>query len=231
MLRTAPTLGILGTIMDYYESFSPKLRMWYVEANNEKNIQVTNKISCYDYALYPQSFYKRISSFDHTKCIDYCFVGAFKIDSATEHNRSWILDFIRRNFTEKSYLQFTDRDTKRNYKKVGVFDFTIEKEGFVPKEVPKHERNRFDENYFSVMCKSQFTLCPAGDTFWSMRFYEALMCRSIPVVSNVNETFRSKAESKLDYKYYLRDDDIAYREDWADHNYEVFTKYHNVEYA
>ena len=78
------------------------------------------------------------------------------------------------------------------------------------------------------MTKSKFTLCPAGDVTWSMHFYEALMCRSIPIVNSANETFRSKEESKLNYKYYLTIDHIVCRDDWVKHNYKIFLRYHTL---
>ena len=63
-----------------------------------------------------------------------------------------------------------------------------------------------------------------------MRFYECLMCKCIPIVNSVEETYRSEVESKLDYKYYLSSDtDFVYREDWVEHNYNIFLKYHTLE--
>jgi len=38
--------------------------------------------------------------------------------------------------------------------------------------------------YFEKMCQSKFILCPAGDEPWSFRFYETLMCKSIPIVES-----------------------------------------------
>ena len=88
-----------------------------------------------------------------------------------------------------------------------------------------------DKNYFDVMCKSKFCLCPAGDDLWSMRFYEALMCKCIPIVNNEKETYRSDPESKLGYKFYLTSDkEFIYREDWVEHNYNLFLKYHTLEF-
>lgn len=216
--------------MDYYKKFSPKLRMWFVEAHKEFNRRNRGDSMCTKYALYPKRFYKTIAEFDGGKTIDFCFIGGFKTDRKTENNRSWILEFIKNNFTSMSYLQFTDKNTHHNHINMGCFDYTLKVSGFVPKEHPVEERNKLDENYFKQMRKSKFTLCPAGDKFWSMRFYEALMCRSIPIVDSVNETFRSIEESKLDYKYYLTTDDIEYREDWVEHNYRIFLKYHTLEY-
>ena len=67
------------------------------------------------------------------------------------------------------------------------------------------DRNSFDNKYYEIMSKSKFTLCPAGDCPWSMRFYEALLCKSIPIVNNsLKHGIRKK---KLDYKYYLTTDE------------------------
>jgi hypothetical protein len=110
---------------------------------------------------------------------------------------------------------------------MGVFDFTFERSGFVPKEVPVHERNFFDPEYYKIMCKSKFALCPAGDASWSMRFYEALMCHSIPILFD-HRTFRSQAESALGYRYYTRDDKFEFTDQWALENYDIFLEYHTL---
>lgn len=222
---------LLNTVQDQepqYYGFSPKLRMWYEESYDEKNCINETKTINEEYALFPKRYYEVISKFDKTKLYDYCFIGGLKTDFNTEKNRHWILGFIRRTFTNKSYLQFTDAKTKSDHMTFGKFDFTLSRSGFVPKENKVEDRNWFDARYFKIMCRSKFTLCPAGDLIYSMRFYEALMCKSIPIVYTRNETFRSKAESKLDYKYYLSTDQITYREDWVNHNYELFLKFHTL---
>ena len=97
--------------------------------------------------------------------------------------------------------------------------------------MPDNKRDIFDKDYYDIMSKSKFSLCPAGDSMWSMRFYDAIMSKSIPIVNHYDETYRSLAESKLDYKYYLvSDKEFVYREDWVNHNYELFLKYHTLEF-
>jgi hypothetical protein len=214
--------------MNYYQNFSPKLRMWFFESHEEAIPWNKNKAIDTRYALYPKRFYETVASLNQKKLHDYCFIGAFMVDPATKSNRGWIIDFINENFTAESYLQFTDKKTKSNYIALGTFDHSLEVQGLVPKEVPLKDRNQFDQNYFSKMCSSKFTLCPAGDIFWSMRFYEALMCKSIPIVTSIDETFRSKEESLLNYKYYLTSDEHIFREDWAEHNYQLFIKHHTL---
>lgn len=213
--------------MHYYKRFCPKCIMWYDEAATEKNIY--GEVD-YRYIKYPMSFYKKVENFSKNKKYDYCFIGSYLVDQATSVNRKWILDFIKTHFNENSYLQFTDTKSKSKLSSFGSFDYTHRRVGFVPKERPVYLRNYFDKNYYQKMCESKFTLCPSGDSFWSMRFYEALMCKSIPIVISKDETFRSEAESLLDYKYYLASDpNPEYREDWANHNYEIFLKYHTFD--
>ena len=60
-----------------------------------------------------------------------------------------------------------------------------------------------DIYYFETMCQSKYILCPAGDTSWSFRFYECLLCESLPIVLNWHHTYRTVQESTIKYKYIL----------------------------
>jgi hypothetical protein len=183
--------------------FSPKLLEWYNEAYTEVGI-INPEINT-KYALYPKRFYKTVETLDQTKKYDFIFIG-----SMTNKNREWILEFIKNNFTKNSYLEFIDI-------------YTMDCDGFVPKEHPIK-----NINYFERMCNSMFCLCPEDDMMYSMRFYEAIMCRTIPIVNNIESTYRSPMEAMIDYKYYMIGDMIEYREDWVEHNYKLFIKYHTL---
>lgn len=85
---------------------------------------------------------------------------------------------------------------------------------------PKQKYN-IDSEYYSVLSKSKFTLAPTGDCPWSYRFFEAIMCMSIPVVErNSNDIY------KKDYFYYYDEDEHIYREDMAIKNYNTFISKH-----
>jgi hypothetical protein len=212
--------------MKYY-NFSYKLDMWYLESYKELSIS-KKKADDYSYAIFPKRFYKNIN-LNIDKKYDFVFIGGLLTDNSTFINRKWIIPFIEKKFNNNSYLQFTDMKTKKNYKKMGDYDYTLTKIGFVPKEVEINKRNFFDKKYFDQLSQSKFGLCPAGDSMWSMRFYECLMCKCIPIVDKVEETFRSVEESKLDYKYYLTSSpEFVYREDWVEHNYNIFIQYHTL---
>ena len=210
----------------YYLKMSPKLKNWYKMAYYEKNIDI--KDINLDYAIFPKKWYMNVNC-NQRKKFDFIFIGTLKIDNKTFINRKWIIPFIKKKFTKNSYLQFTDKKTKKNHKEMGRFDKTLKINGFVPREVSLNKINYFDKNYYNKLSQSLFCLCPAGESMYSMRFYEAIMCKSIPIVSSVDETFRSKAESKLDYKYYLKNsNNFIYKKEWADHNYNLFLKYHTL---
>ena len=60
---------------------------------------------------------------------------------------------------------------------LGSFDYTLKKTGLVPKEMPENKRDILDKNYYDIMSKSKFCLCPAGSSIWSMRFYDSIMSK------------------------------------------------------
>ena len=230
--------------------FSLKLKMSYMKAYKEINITLPRHLvgQAKDYAIYPKIFYKNID-LNQNKIYDFIFIGSFlclytpKKEETTSTrkmrrgeeaflNRKWIIPFIEEKFNDNSYLQFTDKQTKKHIERMGNYDYSHIKEGYVPRlrgERRGHKPNYFDKEYFNNLSKSKFCLCPAGEFMWSMRFYEALMCKCIPIVDKIDETFRNEAESKLDYKYYLTSSsEFVYREDWVEHNYKIFIQYHTL---
>ena len=77
---------------------------------------------------------------------------------------------------------------------------------------------------------SKFCLCPAGDAPWSFRFYEILMCESIPIVESWHHTYRTIEESEINYKYYIynpkKKKNYNYDKKIIKHNTMIFNKYH-----
>lgn len=177
------------------------------------------RIKC-SYAKFPRSIISRVNNINCEKEIDYIFIGAYKDNNiAKTFNRKWIIDFIKNNFTDNSYLEFTDDYTKKDHIKMGNYDKTLEKEST--------NKKNFDDSYITKLKKSKFSLCPAGDCVYSHRFYESLLCKTIPIVSDKVETYRTLAEKRLDYKFYLTSDkNIVYDQKMVDHNYQLFLKYH-----
>ena len=198
--------------------WSPKLEMWAADALAECNLRTDTDRKV---AIFPSWWIEKIEALHQPKIIDFNFIGALRTDQLTEKNRQWVLDFAKKFFTESSYLQFTDVITRKTHKPIGPFDNTLTRNGFVPKEHPVHNRGYFDHFYYEVLCKSKYTLCPAGDSKWSMRFYEAIACKSIPITTD-NDPFRTVHEKKIGYFFFKRNTIAAYSRNQVDNNYNKF---------
>lgn len=176
--------------------------------------------------LYPRSFVDAVNEMPGDKTHDYCFMGSL-YRSETYRHRDWILDFAKRRFTDRSYLLLSEAPPEHTC--LGSFDHTGDERGvFVPKEVSWLERGFFNPAYFRVLRSSQFTLCPAGDQPWSMRFFEAIMCRSIPIISDPQHMGRNELERSIGYRVYLREDEHTYDEDMVEENYRLFLRHQTL---
>ena len=176
--------------------------------------------------LYPRSFVERVEAMPSEKVHDYCFIGGL-YRPETRSNRSWILDFARRRFTDRSYLLLTDG--AETHERLGPYDHTAEEtDVFVPKEQPWGDRAFFHDHYFRTLRRSEFTLCPAGDLPWSMRFFEAVMCRSLPIVSDLEHVGRNAVERAIGYHVLLPEDDHVYDERAADENHRLFLQHQTL---
>jgi len=184
-----------------------------------------------DIAIFSKKYYNEINELDHTKKYDYCFIGSIK---SCFEKRIWVVEFAKKYFTSNSIFVNTDDDS--NWELLGPFDYTnCSKWKYNPKSQPDRESKKVQyrvvkENveYFEKMCQSKYVLCPRGDTSWSFRMYETLMCKSIPIVNTWHDTYRTKKEANIKYKYILFDHvdtDIAYDE-YVNENSTIFEKYH-----
>ncbi len=176
--------------------------------------------------LYPRSWVDIVSKMPGDKINDYCFIGAlYRAD--VYRNRKWILDFAKQKFTDRSYLLITDGAGK--HARLGAFDCTnIERDIFVEKDALIHHKAFFHDLFFRKIRSSQFTLCPAGDSPWSMRFFEAIMCRSIPIVSDMKHTGRNDLERSIGYRVFLPDADHVYDEGLAEENFQTFLRHQTL---
>jgi hypothetical protein len=176
--------------------------------------------------LYPRSYVDAVARLPHEKLHDYCFIGGL-YRPETYENRAWIVDFARQRFTDRSYFLLTD--DAPDHVSLGSFDHTnVEGDVFVPKEAAPKDRAFFHEHFFRVLCASEFTLCPAGDAPWSMRFFEAILCRSIPIVSDLAHAGRNDFERSIGYHVCLPDDAHVYDEDMAEENYRLFIRHQTL---
>jgi len=216
------------------------------EAYKECNIKNYKLNYCPPIAIFSKKYYNDINKINYlhkdNKKYDFCFIGSIK---SSPDCRKWVIDFAKKYFTSNSI--FVNTDTDPNWSPLGNFDISHLKLGFAPKEQQGNQSKKVqyrvvNENlfYFETMCQSKFVLCPAGDAPWSFRFYEVLMCKSIPIVETWHHTYRTKEESEIPYKYIIYnknddsknddsinniDKDIPY-DDYLNENTKIFEKYH-----
>ena len=201
------------------------------EESNRNISTLTHALNRPPFAIFSRQYYNEINALGDEKKYDYCFIGS--INSSYE-NRRWVLDFVKKHFTSNSI--YINTDYTPEWELLGDFDYSDKHLGFCPKHHDQSRKSQYrivPENlfYFNSMKQSRFVLCPAGDTSWSFRFYEVLMCKSIPIVETWHHTYRTPEESIIKYKYVLAQDIERYRHDermdeYTSENTRLFEKHH-----
>lgn len=200
------------------------------EALIENNLNPADAMCAPPIAKFSNRYYNDICELNHDKVYDFLFIGSI---NSNYEARKWVIDFAKKHFTINSV--FINTDNNPEWEPLGSFDYTNKISGYCPKNMPDNSSKNVQyrivkENieYFEKMCQSKYCLCPAGDAPWSFRFYEVLMCKSIPVVESWHHTYRTKEESELNYKYVLYeniDNDINYQE-YINENTKIFENNH-----
>lgn len=227
----------------FYPGLSGRAQAVWMLAFEEAGLEAS-QISDYgcNVPKMPWAWVERIQAMDHTKVHNYNFQGSYEFavvhqkmgDLRPQYKaRNWVMDFVKENFTDVDLLKISD--VTKGYKQMGPYDKSVVG-GFDSHHPSKTGTNgtnyfaTFDGSYFEEMARSNCTLCPGGDRPWSMRFYEAIAAGSIPVVSSVR--FDTGAVDmwalwEIPYKYYILEngDTPVFRQDWVDHNMELFIKY------
>lgn len=200
-----------------------------IEKNEDSSIATPNP----PYAIFSKKYYNEINELNHNKIYDYCFIGSM---NSNFYRRKWVIDFAKKYFTKNSIFINTDNDP--NWQLLGDFDLSHIECGYCPKNYKDCQTKAVQYrvvsenlNYFERMSQSKYCLCPAGDAPWSFRFYEVLMCKSIPVVQSWHHTYRTREEAELKYKYILYTDienEINY-DYYVNENTKIFENYHLLE--
>jgi hypothetical protein len=111
----------------------------------------------------------------------------------TDKRKVLLETWIQKNIGQQSYpISEQQNQTKKTAieKLMGIFRFSN-----YPKRIKigdlslwSSTRGRtfpvksWDDDYFKVLSKSKFILCPSGDYVWSYRFFETILCGAIPII-------------------------------------------------
>lgn len=153
--------------------------------------------------------------------------------------RDWVAPLIEQHFDERDLLIATDSSPNRT--SMGSYDHTNDQDYLRPPDQHRQIEN-FDPRYYQIMIQSNFTLCPGGDEPWSIRFVEAILAGSIPVIHSeqtdyADSPFKSFWFKHVGYTYFTTDQMLnmnmssAELKSIADHNYELFLEYQTFEHG
>mmetsp|Transcript_5472 Transcript_5472/g.12030 ORF Transcript_5472/g.12030 Transcript_5472/m.12030 type:complete len:348 (+) Transcript_5472:85-1128(+) len=202
------------------------------------------KRTCSDISVYGAYVPKVSSTFvsqvvalkaaNNTKTSNYNFHGALeRTEARNNKRRHWVIKFVRHHFSDDDVFVSSD-EFGRNYS-WGPYDHTNDVEHYDVAQEKLEFPLTMDTTYYQIMIQSNFTLCPGGDLPWSMRFYEAILAGSIPVIAEEENDYSSSSKAfwfnQIGYKYFTVDQVVnlkassAELKRIADDNYELFLKY------
>ncbi|MFI8378752.1 hypothetical protein [Leeuwenhoekiella sp. NPDC079379] len=154
------------------------------------------------------------NSWPEAKNLKFSFVGLF-----TKERKIALLKWIK-NFDNSIFYPFYLNyrpvtkavNLQLNFtKKKSLFYISASKRG---REFPSKS---FDLNYFNILLRSKFVLCPSGDFVWTYRFYESVLCGAIPVIEKYCEAYEGYI-----FRYFNDDtNSFQWSEEIALYNYKL----------
>lgn len=87
----------------------------------------------------------------------------------------------------------------------------------------KSTKYMLDFEYYRMLSSARFALCPTGDCPWSYRFFEAIMCKSIPVIGDDERDIYSDG-----FFYYRDSDSKSYDAGISEKNFSILVKKHTL---
>lgn len=162
---------------------------------------------------------------------NFVFPQSFLKDIELLWNQERIYDYIFLGSISGSHRQFL---TKWNKPKSLIS--RTQNNGFShPSKNPKaYPDNYFNKKYFEKLCQSKFCLAPGGSPMnqpkfkklkkfiWSYRFYEACLCKCIPITNEPDPNLHP------DFRFYSLEDEHIYREDWVEQNFQTLKNNHFI---
>ena len=169
--------------------------------------------------IFPHKIINRlILSWKKNKIYDFSFVGIY-----TNSRKIIINDWLNNKFRSKKII-----NNKFSYLKNLVIEKTIKREYFDSSKIlilsskkgRKFPKKSWDNNYYNILLKSKFVLCPSGDFIWSYRFFESILCGAIPIVENHCKAYDG-------FRYYTFNNnlnELIYSDEIINHNLELCLK-------
>lgn len=142
----------------------------------------------------------------------------------TKNRRNVITEWVKHNTTAKP-SRLTNADSfsykvrKKVFQKLGIDDSIYKELGelviWSSTRGRKYPEKAWDDDYYSFLANSKFVLCPSGNSVWSYRFFESILCGSIPVIEEMCPAYEG-------FKFYKMQDNASnfvWDKDIVEYNY------------
>lgn len=153
------------------------------------------------------------------KYYDYSFIGLFN-SSRKEIINKWLDETFKAINFQKLHIDSLKTKWLNNL-------FSKKENKYHPrihilssKKGRRYPKKSWDNNYYDVLLKSKFVLCPPGDFDWSYRFFEAILCGAVPIVENNCDAYDG-------FKFYFfknKLDELIYDQEIINHNFNLCLK-------
>ena len=153
------------------------------------------------------------------KYYDYSFIGIVN-SSRKEIINKWLEEKFKITNVKKYHIDnlkskwINNLFTKKESQSFSEILILSSKRG---RRFPKKS---WDNNYYNVLLKSKFVLCPSGDFNWSYRFFESILCGAIPIVEKDCNAYDG-------FKFYFfknKLDELIYDQEIINHNFNLCLK-------
>ena len=168
------------------------------------------------------------SLWNEDRAYRYTFAGLM-----TKARKAVITGWVKRNTTAKRARlnnadSFINRVKKKLYHTLNIDDSVYRHLGdltiWSSTRGRKYPKKAWDDEYYKFLANSEFVLCPSGNSVWSYRFFESILCGAIPIVEESCPAYEG-------FRYYYMDDDarkLKWTQEDAAHNYALCLKRNTI---
>lgn len=149
--------------------------------------------------LFPIEFIDRFINLNTNKDLDFVFIGQI--------TKNRILSLLKFALLQKKYSLMAKTFLtiiKMVLKQTREGSVVCKNDLFIFTNRGRNEINKyFDEDYFSILLRAKYVICPSGDYDWTYRFFEAIICFAIPYAQSLelyqNYSFNILFKENLDF--------------------------------
>lgn len=144
----------------------------------------------------------------------YCTFTGLATESRLNIIKLWLENYFQIYLKRNKLFKIFESEKYIYRTELGKIIFYFTKRG------RKFPLKSWDEQYYRILARSKYVLCPDGDYKWSYRFFEATMCGAIPIVQTEIPLYEGFVFYKMTDSPYK----FKWSEELVHHNYNLCRK-------